>query len=107
MDQISWEDKELTVAGTWFFEVATHWTHTWAQQSVEEAKTGPKVKELFADLPRVKELSDEIYQNFLDDCFGNQSRVFRDKFIEIIQKECKYLFNAEELRQKVIAQAEN
>lgn len=31
MDQISWEDKELTVAGTWFLEVATHWTHVWTQ----------------------------------------------------------------------------
>ncbi len=30
LDQISWEDKELTVAGTWFLEMATYWTHVWS-----------------------------------------------------------------------------
>ena len=72
MDQISWEDKELTVAGTWLLEVSTHWIHTWSIASADgAAKSSSKVKDVFSDLERVKELSDEIYQNFLDDCFGN------------------------------------
>jgi hypothetical protein len=57
--------------------------------------------EFFGDLKRVKELSDEIYKNFLDDCFGNASRVNREKFIEDISKKCKYLFIPELLRQKM------
>lgn len=36
MDQISWEDKELTVAGTWMLELATHWTHEWSLERIPE-----------------------------------------------------------------------
>ena len=59
MDQISWEDKELTVAGTWLLEMATYWTHVWSLERSPDG--GSKVKEDFADLDRVKELSEEIY----------------------------------------------
>ena len=76
MDQISWEDKELTVAGTWFLEVATHWTHVWTLQKMQEEgklmTTGSmkKVKPFFNDMKKIKAAADEIYENFLDDCFG-------------------------------------
>ena len=76
MEQISWEDRELTVAGTWFLEVATHWTHVWSQQR-REGKLGAgitapnkKVKPIFNDMKKIKAAADEIYENFLDDCFG-------------------------------------
>lgn len=36
MEQISWEDKELTVAGTWLLELATHWTHIWSLERIPE-----------------------------------------------------------------------
>ena len=63
LEQISWEDKELTVAGTWFLEVATHWTHVWCLERAPEGTptTGKKIRDDFKDLERVKELSDEIY----------------------------------------------
>mmetsp|Transcript_3959 Transcript_3959/g.4754 ORF Transcript_3959/g.4754 Transcript_3959/m.4754 type:complete len:131 (+) Transcript_3959:555-947(+) len=93
LDQISWQDKELTVAGTWMLEMATHWTHVWSLERSPEG--GAKVKDLFGDLARVKDLTDEIYQNFLDDIFGNKSRVERDHFIECIEKNCRYFFNPE------------
>ena len=101
MDQISWEDKELTVAGTWFLEVATHWTHVWTQQKMQEEgklMASKKVKPMFNDMKKIKAAADEIYENFLDDCFGTQSRVYRDKFIKEVEKNCQYLFKPEELR---------
>ena len=80
MEQISWEDRELTVAGTWFLEVATHWTHVWSHQKRERegknklglgiATPSKKVKPIFNDMKKIKAAADEIYENFLDDCFG-------------------------------------
>lgn len=81
MDQISWEDKELTVAGTWLLEMATHWVHVWSNERKPEGAKDSKVKEAFGDFKKMKELSDEIYQSFLDDIFGNASRIYRDAFI--------------------------
>lgn len=92
MDQISWEDKELTVAGTWLLEMATHWVHVWSHERKPEGAKDSKVKEAFGDKAKMKELSDEIYQNFLDDIFGNASRIYRDAFISEIVKNCQYLF---------------
>ena len=89
MDQISWEDKELTVAGTWLLELATFWTHKWSmERAPEEAKNSSKIIEVFADQERVKEVSDEIYQGFLDDCFGNSSRTQREDFIRELETNC-------------------
>ena len=92
MDQISWEDKELTVAGTWLLELATFWTHKWSIERIPEdqasAKNSSKVIEVFGDKERVKEVSDEIYQAFLDDCFGNSSRTQREDFIREIETKC-------------------
>ena len=59
LDMISWEDKELTVAGTWFLEVATYWIHSWSLAQQPEGAS--KVKEVFSDLAKIKEVSDEIY----------------------------------------------
>lgn len=59
MDAISWEDKELTVAGTWFLEVATYWTHVWSLE--RSPNGGSKVNDTYGDLSKVKEMSDEIY----------------------------------------------
>ena len=57
-------------------------------------------------MKKIKAAADEIYENFLDDCFGTQSRVYRENFIKEIEKNCKYLFKPEELRQKIIYQIE-
>lgn len=43
---------------------------------------------MFGDKERVKEVSDEIYQAFLDDCFGNSSRTQREDFIREIETKC-------------------
>ena len=108
MDQISWEDKELTIAGTWFLEVATHQVHVWALDKMyKDGKKSNKVKSVFNDEKKIKAAAAEIYENFLDDCFGNQSRVYRETFIEEVEKNCKYLFKPEELREKIIAQIED
>ena len=61
MDQISWEDKELTVAGTWFLEMATFWVHTFSLEQKPEGASTSKVKDVFGDMSKIKELSDEIY----------------------------------------------
>ena len=53
-------------------------------------KNSAKVQEVFGDLARVKEVSDEIYQAFLDDCFGNASRVKREDFITELEVELLY-----------------
>lgn len=49
-------------------------------------------------MARVKDLSDEIYQNMLDEIFGNKSRVEREHFLTCIQDSCQYLFDPEQLR---------
>lgn len=72
-------------------EMASHWTHIWSVERYPDSEN--KVKELFADMPRIKDLSDEIYQNMLDDIFGNKSRVDRSFFLDCIKNKCKYLFN--------------
>ena len=46
-------------------EMATHWCHVWSLERNPEG--GAKVKDLFGDLSRIKDLTDEIYQNFLDE----------------------------------------
>ena len=68
MDQISWEDKELTVANTWFLEVSTYWTHVWSHERAPEG--GSKAKEVFSDLDKIKSVTEEIKEAFLDDIFG-------------------------------------
>jgi len=40
-------------------EMATHWTHVWSLETCPDG--GSKVKEIFGDLARIKDLSDEIY----------------------------------------------
>ena len=100
LDQISWQDKELTVAGTWMLEMAGHWTHTWSIERYPDG--GSKVKEFFSDMSLIKDLSDEIYQNMLDDIFGNKSRVERNHFLDCMKSKCKYLFDPEQLREKII-----
>ena len=57
-----------------------------------------KVKPMFNDMKKIKAAADEIYENFLDDCFGTQGRVYRENFIREVEKNCKYLFKPEELR---------
>ena len=91
------------MAGTWFLEMATHWIHLWSLERKPDGAEAKKVKEVFGDLAKIKELSEEIYQNLLDDIFGNQSRIYRENFLEEIRNNCKYLFKPEELREKILA----
>lgn len=65
MNEISWEDKELTVAGTWLLELASHWTHVWSLErkpnqppAAESQAQSAKVKEVFGDFEQMKEVSD-------------------------------------------------
>ena len=64
-------------------EVATHWIHVWSKAKVGGAK-GAKTKSFFADRGTVKDLAEQIFNNFLDDCFGNKTRCDRDEFISCI-----------------------
>ena len=48
-----------------------------------------------------------MHENFLDDAFGNASRMPRTEFLDMLEKNCKYLFSPAELRAKVLEQFEN
>lgn len=111
-DLISATDKEITFALIWLFEVSTHWVHSWAMEAAKADGTegkidSSKVNESFAELDSYKELLDEMHENFLDDAFGNASRMPRSEFLEVLEKNCKYLFTPVDLRKKVVEQLEN
>ena len=80
------------------FELSTHWIHTWATEAATANETTidkDKVCDRFADLDSYKDLLEEIHEDFLEDAFGPESRISREKFLDLIEKNCSYLFSPE------------
>ena len=50
----------------------------------------------------MKENLEELHEDFLDDSFGDMSRITRLEFLKTIEKKCLYLFDPEEQRKKVL-----
>ena len=110
-DMISATDKEITFALIWLYEMSTHWIHVWSLEAakaneVEDKIDKSKVNERFGELESYKDLLEEIHENFLDDAFGAASRMSRTEFLEVLNKNVKYLFTPSELRKKVLEQFE-
>ena len=111
---ISATDKDITFALVWLFELSTHWVHTWSIEAAKARQTEVKLKidsskvcERFSELESYKDLLEEMHDNFLDDSFGDRSRMSRTEFLSMLEKNCKYLFTPGELRAKVLEQFES
>ena len=81
--------------------------HTWAlenakAQGFEDKIDQEKLCERFADKDSMKENLEELHEDFLDDSFGDMSRITRLEFLKTIEKKCLYLFDPEEQRKKVL-----
>ena len=77
----------------WMFELSTHWIHKWSLEAAkangtEDKIDQSKINDRFADLDSYKDLLEELHENFLDDAFGNASRISRDDFLNQIEKNC-------------------
>ena len=106
-EDISAGDKDITFAIVWLYELSTHWVHTWAlenakAQGFEDKINQEKLCERFADKSSLKENLEELHEDFLDDSFGDMSRISRLEFLKTIEKSCLYLFDPEEQRKKVL-----